>query len=583
MYLESMQISGFRAISNLKISFNKNLNVIIGENNVGKTAVIDALRICLEYGQQSQKKLYITPDDFHHNGDGKKINKIAFDLTFCPDPEEEGVYYEYLAVDPADRKRSVQIHHRYTLETRDDEEKVRKKIWGGESEENYISENARDLINCIHVGALRNAEQDLRPVRNGLLGELFRKQITDPQKRKDIVKEIESALSNTQTLTNEIEIGKNNINDLIEQMNMTRGLANNQDVDLKLTDFDFEKLVDSIYMTLPPYEEDRFSLKRNGLGYNNIIYVATILAKLKLREPGNKNYYGLLIEEPESHLHPQLQRTFFDYVTTHSEKNLQTFVTSHSPTITSTTDLDSLIVLNRNNYGNTAFVVGNAELEPNSKKYLKKFFDVTRNQLFFAQGVILVEGISEELLIGVFADMLGEKENDKGKYDLHKNGIEIVNVNGISFGHYAPLFNSGDPEKSMNIHAAIITDDDGKPNPAAKGWAGHNLKVMIGEITFEYELYNESNHKILITVLDQISKGYSKKFEDEYISDKISKEDKAYCFKEFIAKHGGKNHKSDFAMALAIHLQENKTARDAFIIPAYIQNAIKWVTIVDNL
>jgi len=583
MYLESMQISGFRAISNLKISFNKNLNVIIGENNVGKTAVIDALRICLEYGQQFQKKLYITPDDFHHDGDGKKINTIAFDLTFAPSPEEEGVYFEYLAVDPADRKRSVQIHHRYTLETRDDEEKVRKKIWGGESEENYISENARDLINCIHVGALRNAEQDLRPVRNGLLGELFRKQITDPQKRKDIVKEIESALSNTQTLTNEIEIGKNIINDFIEQMNMTRGLANNQDVDLKLTDFDFEKLVDSIYMTLPPYEEDRFSLKRNGLGYNNIIYVATILAKLKLREPGNKNYYGLLIEEPESHLHPQLQRTFFDYLTTHSEKNLQTFVTSHSPTITSTTDLDSLIVLNRNNNRNNAFLVGKAELEPNSKKYLKKFFDVTRNQLFFAQGVILVEGISEELLIGIFADMLGEKEGKKDRYNLHKNGIEIVNVNGISFKHYSPLFKSVDPEKSMNIRAAIITDDDGKQKPAAQDLEDHNLKVMIGRWTFEYELYNESNHEILMAVLDQISEGYSKKFDKKWISDKISKGDKAKCFKDFIAKYGGKNHKSDFALALAIHLQENITDRANFIIPAYIQNAIKWVTIGDNL
>jgi len=258
-------------------------------------------------------------------------------------------------------------------------------------------------------------------------------------------------------------------------------------------------------------------------------------------------------------------------------------VTSHSPTITSTTDLESLIVLNRNNNENHAFVVGNAELKPNSKKYLKKFFDVTRNQLFFAQGVILVEGISEELLIGVFADMLGEKEGEKDRYNLHKNGIEIVNVNGISFIHYAPLFKSVDPEKSMNIRAAIITDDDAKSDPAAKSLEAHNLKVMVGKFTFEYELYNESNYQILMDVLDIISEGYSKKFEDKYNFHKISNPDKAYCFKEFIAKHGGKNHKSDFAMALAIHLQENKTARDAFIIPAYIQNAIKWVTIVDNL
>ncbi len=56
MYLKKLHISGFRTIAELEITFNERLNVIIGENNAGKTAVIDALRICTEYGSTLKKR-----------------------------------------------------------------------------------------------------------------------------------------------------------------------------------------------------------------------------------------------------------------------------------------------------------------------------------------------------------------------------------------------------------------------------------------------------------------------------------------------------------------------------------------------
>ncbi|WP_225369573.1 TOPRIM nucleotidyl transferase/hydrolase domain-containing protein [Methanobrevibacter arboriphilus] len=74
----------------------------------------------------------------------------------------------------------------------------------------------------------------------------------------------------------------------------------------------------------------------------------------------------------------------------------------------------------------------NSNLSLDNKKYLLKFLDVTKSQLFFAKSVILVEGISEALLLPIFGEILG--------YNFDKQGVELVNVNGLSFKHFIPLF-----------------------------------------------------------------------------------------------------------------------------------------------
>ncbi len=131
---------------------------------------------------------------------------------------------------------------------------------------------------------------------------------------------------------------------------------------------------------------------------------------------------------------------------------------------------------------------------------------MTKSQLFFSNGVILVEGISEALLMKIFSRKIGSK------YDIEKAGVELVNLGGVAFAHFANLFNNADDTKKLLSKCSIITDDDradldddGSPRAdKVKTLAGGTLKVFTGEVTFEYELFkaSEENREVLLRIYE---------------------------------------------------------------------------------
>ena len=119
-------------------------------------------------------------------------------------------------------------------------------------------------------------------------------------------------------------------------------------------------------------EQKYFTLNQNGLGQNNLIYAATILGDL-LNKKDKGHYHALLIEEPEAHLHPQKQNTFFKYLNDLKEKGIQIFITSHSPTITAKTDLEFVTVLQKQKNEISSLALKDSGLSPENRKYLRKF------------------------------------------------------------------------------------------------------------------------------------------------------------------------------------------------------------------
>ncbi len=201
-----------------------------------------------------------------------------------------------------------------------------------------------------------------------------------------------------------------------------------------------------------------------GLGYNNILFMATELILLE-QEVGQ--FPLLLIEEPEAHLHPQLQMKFLKFIREEYSQSespkLQTILSTHSPNLASKASIESLIVMK----DGMAFPMEKklTELDDDDYVFLEKFLDVTKANLFFAKAVLIVEGDAENILLPTIAELLGRP--------LENYGVSVVNVGNTAYARYAKIFLRTDmdaePEKWLPIPVVCLRDLDLWPPKAEKG------------------------------------------------------------------------------------------------------------------
>lgn len=588
MYLNALDIKNFRVVKELNLNFNKGLNILIGENNSGKSAIIDALRICIGYGNLD-RDIYVRRSDFYIDkaNPAQPTPQIEFHMTFKIErPEEAGIFNELLV--QKEFHQELQLHFIYRLEEIRGLEKIRWQVWGGANEGEQVSPEILNMLYYVYLAPLRDAERFLRPGRGNRLGELYATlsrdavgNIVDDDKRIQMTRQLNDKLSEDDDWRNLINGGQTKIKEHIGKTFIT---GKEPDVDISFLPFEFRKIVDSLRIQFPVYDSTSLGgdksrqryleIFQNGLGYNNLIYTATILGDLNNRRELDPNsYMALLIEEPEAHLHPQLQNIFFNYLSD-LQTGFQIFVTSHSPTLTAKAKLDHTIVLSFRNGNINSLSLSQSSLDENNRNYLSKFLDVTKSQLFFANGIILVEGISEALLLPVFARMIGKNEED---YDLTKHGIEIVNINGVAFEHFAKLFNADDPNIRLNIPCSIITDDDRiseSEEISSRALKAQELesglvKVELAEKTFEYALFktSEQNQKIMMDIFKDIHPVAANRVKGSSVDEYAD---------SFLKKVANNKAKSELAHRLSLKLEEDKGLRSKFTVPDYIARAIRW-------
>lgn len=485
MYIKKVNISNFRCFNDFKIELNEGLSILIGENNIGKSNFLEALKLVFG-ANYSWGNRTLTQDDFFKGlviEDKWPEIRIEIIISDILSEDELALTSKWLTKNPNEAKLTYVFRSKENILTKLPKEKksIRElklpldeyewRIYGGEVETNDAFDfHMLSKFNLEFVGPLRDATRELKKNRGILhkIVKLMDRKDKDIEKVEKLIKDTNKAIEDGQDVKRIKQKLSKNLKNIADRYA--------QNINIYMNENNYEDLMKDIKLLIGN-GENIHSVELNGLGYNNLLYIALLITQQSIEKENKMNKYDclypiLIVEEPEAHLHPSLQKHLANHF--FNQKVLgQVIMTSHSTHVTSScSNLDSLILLYKDNddsskifskkIGDIFNIKDKKEME--YKRYLERWLDATKTNIFFGRRVLLVEGIAERLIIPeLFYQKYGKT--------LESENIVIISVDGVSFRPFIQLY-----AKGLDMKCAVITDSD-PPAQIIKDCEGNDIKV----------------------------------------------------------------------------------------------------------
>ena len=488
MYLSTLRLWNFRKYSEgpngepgLMVNFHEGVNVLIGENDSGKTAIVDAIRYALK--TQSGEYIQFDDKDFYQDINGNRKEEFKIECVFDGlNEQDSGLFWEWLSWSEDKTRYLLKV---WLFAKRKDNVIMPAFSAGIEGQADRMDSEARDLLKVVYFKPLRDALTDMTHGYKSRLAqilgahELFKTQKdnrgnstkhkleTDYENLKNTIEDYFKVGGNGEIITGEIN------KFLREHFLLTGDLRNAQ---IKLTGGELTEILRLLDLIMEG--------NKSGLGTLNLLCIA---AEMLLFNNQKKGLKLALVEELEAHLHPQYQLRLIDYISS-QQNNEQFILSTHSITLASKIRLENLIVLKDKEVYPMAAAF--TMMTPADYKFLERFLDATKANLFFAKGLIMVEGDAENLLIPAIAELMDKH--------LHKHGVSIVNVGSTAYKRYVSIFKRKDGKtfdmpisvvSDLDVRAIEYYDDNSKDHKTPELWLKEtvldDLKAITEEVDYD--------------------------------------------------------------------------------------------------
>jgi putative ATP-dependent endonuclease of OLD family len=612
MRIHYVRIENFRNFKFCESYLGQNI-VLVGENKAGKSNFLHALRLLLD-PTMSDAERRLSAEDFWDGIEPFKDNQIRITIQlagFTGDPHPDYLPLSLLTGDciiETAPESIAQLTYVYLNAKQIDHPEQSGfddydfKIYAGTNENNEFKNirKLRENIPLTLISALRDIANDNRswsksPLRGLIeLSNLETKQLEPFAEQVKAVSDDVVALQPISDLQAEIKSRLNVMVGGLYSLNPELGLNATTPTALER---DLRLFADG---------SKRRSLDRSSLGMQNTLYLtllALFLEKQEVKKAKNKERYLPIValEEPEAHLHLHLQRLVFnDYLDSARKRKQPVIISTHSPHLASTSKIADLAIIRetKDNGSEIKAAYGfTSNLSEREIKDLDRFLDITKSEMLFSKGILLVEGDVEVLLIGEFLRALG--------ISFDKYGISIINVYGTNFTLIANLafqlgipfaiLTDGDPEQKFNgIQRALqiiekSTEDAIFKKLNAK-YDADRLKVVkrylaqrgvfVNDWTLETTLIEAGLHNELKMVFDELGDEMNKEIKagvnhiDAYLAMPSSDNMKKILNSIADSRWG----KGRFAHRLAKHISEKVTLTNPEdrnkLVPKYIRESI---------
>lgn len=591
MQLTEIELSNFRSFSKGTVSFEGRLTVLVGENNGGKSNIIDALRL-ISTPLNGRREIYCEETD------------IRFGSTECA--FEIGATFSELSPPQQGRLLSATIDDSMTVakfglkyDTTGKRPPVRPTLWAGRFK-SAPEPGCHEMIRHVYLPPLRDAKRALasgNPTRIYALLNHF----LDGREPDDVAKNLARPGSDP-ILTNVDAAVKTGLDAL------TIGVRRQS---AALTFSADERLIDiarDLRFKLSDHGIKPEDLRYSGHGFANLLYMATIAVELE--KVDNAELTMFLVEEPEAHLHPQLQAAVLSFLEERAAKSLepkldpnapaghmQILVATHSPNLSAWVSSKDIVVIRSTlpertqEIGEPAVVstprrretrcipIAKLNLTDAERRKIDRYLDVTKSALLFGGRVLLVEGIAESLLLPIMAKryVLKNRPDDLRKF----RSAAFVPIDGVDFTPYVKILLTLFNGTRIADRLVVVTDGDkttvadGEDLPGGKrktdldALADVNdaravLDVFVNTYSLESELVAAGNASTMKEVYLELHPRSEQKWDDTV---NLTGDAQAKAIQGLFTT----TPKGDFAQVLAERINNSAS----FFVPDYIRKAIE--------